>query len=436
MKVPSQDNPYAFLACFLSPWKDAKTIETLAEEIDRGKVHWESLLHMANVHLCTPLWLVRLRKDGLLPFLPPDLRRYLESLHEANVARNQALRKATRELLSKLNESNVPAILLKGAASFCDDLYEDVGARMMVDIDVLVKPQHSELVRDRLLELGYHEEPDGFGESVGCFDSYAPHHLPPFRKPGTPAVIEVHIRPSRGQAGRVLPLDVVWRHSQVKTWEGLSPLVLAPSYRLLHHTAHALVPFGQFVGSTVSLAQLAEFAYLVARYGSALNWSEWFRRGASQGLGRQFRVYLNLAHELMAMPLPLEVTRVCWARRHVARVSVAANYRACLYGHQNPPASLVERGKWLGIGIYVLLHRCLTRPLWVWHNLCYKKGLRSVPFRLFHLFRFFVRRRANKSRLGRKAPRNTGKKMAFLLTPRHLWGRRQDVPVPGAQPGR
>jgi len=422
MKVPSQDNTYALLALFLSPWKDAETVEALAEVIHQAKIDWESLLYMANVHLCTPLWWVCLQKDGLLPLLSPDLQVYLGHLHRANVERNEALRKATKEILSKLKEFNIPAVLLKGAATFCDDLYEDLGARMMVDIDLLVKPQHSELVRNWLLRLGYLEDTDGFGQSVGYFNSYAPHHLPRFQKPGTPVAIEVHFRTARGQAGRVLPPDVTWKHSQAETWEGLSPLVLTPSYRLLHHTVHALVPFGRFVGSTVSLAQLAEFTHLVARYGSVIDWSEWLRRGTSQGLGRQFRAYLILAHGLMAMPLPREVPRMHLAGMHVARVSVAANYRACLYGCRNPPESPIERAKWFGIGVYIFFYSRLTKPAWVWHNLCYKEGLRSVPIRLFHLFGFFTKGKEIKNLLGIRALHSICKKVAHLLKPKHSWG--------------
>ena len=69
MKIPSFKNQYALLALFISPWKDAETIEALADAIQQGDEDWGSLLYMANLHFCSPLWFVRLRKDGLLPLL-------------------------------------------------------------------------------------------------------------------------------------------------------------------------------------------------------------------------------------------------------------------------------------------------------------------------------------------------------------------------------
>jgi len=137
MKVPQSNDHYALLALFLSPWKDAGIIHALTDAIKQGKPNWKNLLYLANLHFCTPLWFVRLRKDGLISLLPQDLQTYLQHLHQANVERNEAFCEAIKEIHPKLREHGIPAILLKGAASFCDDLYGDVGARMMGDIDIL-----------------------------------------------------------------------------------------------------------------------------------------------------------------------------------------------------------------------------------------------------------------------------------------------------------
>lgn len=390
MKAPSPDNTYALLALFLSPWKDDETVGALAEVMYQAKVDWGSLLHMANLHRCTPLWFVRLRDDGLLSLLPSDLQAYLKHLHQANVERNEVLREATIEILSELEALRIPTILLKGAATFCDDLYGDSGARMMADVDLLVKPEDSGSVRKRLLQRGYEELPDCFGGSIGYFNAYAPHHLPPFVKPGTSVVVEVHFQTARGQAGRVLDTGRSWQHSQAETCGDVATSVLIPSCRLLHNTVHALVPFRQCVRSTVSLCELAEFAHLVRRYGPAIDWIEWAESGTRQGLGRQFRGYLNLATGLMAVPFPEEIPKIRLSRAHIARISVAANYRACLYGHQNRPDSAIERVKWLAIATWVLLYSRVAMLAWVWHNLCYKKGIRTVPVRLVTLFAFFI----------------------------------------------
>ncbi len=157
MTIPSFNNQYALLALFLSPWKDEETVDGLANIIQQGNVDWGRLLYMANLHFCAPLWFVRLQEDGLLPMLPSDLQSYLQHLHQANAERQDTFRLAAVEIVSHLQDLEVPVILLKGAATFCDDLYEDAGARMMGDLDFLVKTQHIEPVKNLLWQLGYDE---------------------------------------------------------------------------------------------------------------------------------------------------------------------------------------------------------------------------------------------------------------------------------------
>ena len=293
MIIPSSKNQYALLALFLSPWKDAETTEALADAIQQGKTDWKSLLYMANLHFCSPLWFKRLRKDGLLPLLPKELQTYLQHLHQANIERNEAFQRAIKEIYSKLKDFEIPAILLKGGATFCDNLYEDQGARMIGDLDLLVKPQHTELVRNMLLQLGYEEQPD-FTGFLGYFDTYTLHHLPRHLKPGTPVAVEIHYQTAMGQAGRVLQTDLFWKHKEIITWEGLKLLVPVPTYRLLHNTIHALLPNKEFITSIISLRDLAEFTYIVRRYESVINWREWLEKGYRQGLSRKFRIYLTL----------------------------------------------------------------------------------------------------------------------------------------------
>ena len=415
MNIPSLNNHYALLALFLSPWKNEETIHRLSNFVQKENVNWGRLLYMANLHFCAPLWFASLQKDGLLPLLPLDLQTYLMHLHQANTERQDAFRRAAIEIISILDDIDVPVILLKGVATFCDDLYQDPGARMMGDLDFLIKAQHIEQVGSILLQYGYNEQADCFGKSSGFFNSNAPHHLPRFFKPGTPVVVEMHFQTAQGQAGRVLPTDLSWTNKKSIAWEGLNPFVLIPIYRLLHNTVHALVPRAAYTTSIISLSQLAEFAYLVHRYRSVIEWHEWWERGANQGLSRQFRVYLTLANSLMGMPFPERLGRLGFPGLHVARISAACNTRANnLCGCEMALETVTKRIKDVAVRIYINVFGILNRPAWDWQNLCYKQGLRNFPLRLYCLFFFFFRRNF-------KAIYRRLKKMRFLIKkPKHL----------------
>jgi hypothetical protein len=336
---------------------------------------------------------VRLREDGLLALLPNDLQEYLHHLYQANIERNEAFQSAIKEIYSKLECLEIPAILLKGGATLCDNLYQDLGARMMGDIDLLVKTQHADPVRNLLLQLGYEEQPDCFTGFLGYFNTYTAHHLPRQLKPGTPVVVEIHFQTALGQAGRVMQTDSSWKHKKMMSWKGLHPFVLMPTYRLLHNTVHSPVQDKMFITSKIPLRDLAEFAYLVRRYESIIDWREWLGKGSKQGLDREFRVYLTLVHRLMDMPFPEDLSKIQFASVHVARISNAANNRAnYLSGRERPPEKANERIGAVAIRILSELYYRLKHPTWVWQNFCYKEGIRNIPIRIFYLIKFFVKR--------------------------------------------
>ncbi len=373
------DNPYALLGLFLAPAKAEETREELASAARQERIAWERLLYLANLHFCTPLWYVRMQRDGLLPLLPAELKKYLRQLHAANLERNQAFREALRELLLTLQQLAVPAILLKGAATFCDDLYGDPGARMMGDIDLLVAPPQLETVREALTALGYREFPDPAPECPEYAPSYRSQHLSRLHKPGTPVAVEVHFKVGRGQDGRVLPAELAWECSQQAAIDGIATAVLDPTRRLLHNTVHALVPSESFIHSHVPLRDLAEFSALARRYASALAWDEWFESGAGNGLATEFRTYLALACRLTGMSCPPQAPDLRPAGRHLARILAAAKYLAL---PEDPPetAGLRQRRWVTRIWTKGYLHRRL--PAWLWRNPCHGQGSETLPARL------------------------------------------------------
>jgi hypothetical protein len=417
MVTPSINNPYALLALFISPWKNEEDVHRLSGLVRREKIDWRRLLYMANLHFCAPLWFSRLKRDGLLPLLPPELQIYLEHLHQANSERQENLRQSLLEIVSNLQDIEVPVILLKGAAVFCDELYDDPGARMMGDLDLLVNNRHIEPVRDLLLALGYEGQADCFSKSSGFFGSNAPHHLPRYLKSGTPVAVEIHFEAAQGQAGRAMPTGLCWTYSEKAAWEGVQPFVLAPTYRLLHNTVHALVPRRIYIDtSIISLSHLAEFACLVHRYGSTIDWRQWLERGRAHGMGRHFRVYLALAQKLMGVPHPAGVPRLFLPGIHAARISGAGSNRAAdLAGLEARRETVAERIKGVAVRVHILTFRHLNRPLWEWYNRCYKPGLGSMPLRLLCLSALMARRVSLKKIFDFRALSGKLKKLAFLL---------------------
>jgi len=132
------NRPFTILGRGLAPALTDEQKAELRNVLQSGIATWEQLLSLANIHECTPLWYVRLRQHVLLDIVPADLLEYLAKLHSANKERNAKLKQELVRVVSILSQKDIPVLPLKGAATFVDDLYDDPGARIMRDLDILI----------------------------------------------------------------------------------------------------------------------------------------------------------------------------------------------------------------------------------------------------------------------------------------------------------
>lgn len=367
------NKPYILLAAFLSPCKTTEHIDALRKLIVAEQIAWPKLVYLANLQLCTPLWYVCLRRDGLLELLPEDLQEYLQQLHQANVERNAEMRQGLEELLQILAQQDIVPLLLKGAATFCDDLYGDPGARVMGDLDILFETGQVETARQVLLDLGYQEIPDPGMDFEGIATDERHHQLPRYYKPGTPVVVEVHFKVSYGQSGRVLPAAIARKNSINVSLGGLGASILNPTWRLLHNTVHGVLPHCEFIRGNISLLQLAEFAHLARAYGQQIDWTTWFSVADQYQLITEFSAYQRLARDLMFLDGQVEISsrsRVTFHQRRILGVAEG------LAKQEKPSRPLLAT-----------VYYYLNLPLWVWRNICYIEGVRNIPLRLFYMLK-------------------------------------------------
>jgi hypothetical protein len=384
MNPAIKENTYTLLAFFLSPWKKTDDVKTLRKLISKEVIPWEQLLFQANRNLCTPLWYVCLKNDNLLKFIPDELQLYLQALYEANLERNTLLVEALFELQEKFNENNIPFILLKGGAAIWDNLYDDPGARLLQDLDLLVKPGNAEHAWQILEETGYEEIPEPEMEFDGLPTDSRHHHLNAQRKPDTPVVIEIHYRTGYAKAGELLLSHEAWGNTVAVLHSGARLQILDPTLRLIHNTAHGLIPQAEFIKGTVSLQQLAEFAFITSKYRSHILWHEWLARGKKKGFGTEFLTYLALGQQSMCMEFP-SVFKPSWiSKLHAARISAAGKY---LLIYKYLPESSLQQVRNGLMRVMLRSYYLLKLPFWVWQNVCYTERGGDTLLRIKYLFR-------------------------------------------------
>jgi hypothetical protein len=364
-------NPYVFLGKFLAPKKAPEQINALRELIQVEEINWQGLLYMANLQLCTPLWYVQLGRDGLLELLPRELARYLAALYLANVKRNQMMRSGLEEFLAAFSSAGIKVLLLKGAATFCDDLYGDPGARVMGDLDILVDKDQVQKAREILLGLGYCEGPDIDRFIYSMAINYQHHHIPSLHKPGTPMTVEIHYRVSSGQAGRILPVESACCNVIASSLGEVEVSIFNPTWRIMHNAAHALLPSEEFIRGAISLRQLVEFAHLKIRYAGQVDWAVLQTAERGQRLTIEFSVYRQLVRELLWVSEGGGLSNNFRANWHVQRILKVAREGGRLDKARRP---------WVAV-----LYYYLSFPAWVWRNICYIEG-RAGFDRYLYLF--------------------------------------------------
>jgi hypothetical protein len=156
-------------------------IETIPQDRDS----WQAILQFADRGLVLPRLAIALQSRQ--EELPSDVYEYLQLTLELNRLRNQQLRLQLLDLLRRLNNIGIAAVVMKGATFLLDDSI-DIGTRVMLDMDIWI-PKEEDIHRavGCLKDLCYEMrgEPSDFSSSQ---------HLPPFFLDGSLSRIELHHR--------------------------------------------------------------------------------------------------------------------------------------------------------------------------------------------------------------------------------------------------
>ena len=106
---------------------------------DFYKINFEKLVFILSSHLMLPAFYYCCKKKNLLVYLPEDLSSYLSEIYNINKERNKKLLVEMKIISKFLDNSGINHLFLKGASLIYQKIYEDLGERMIGDIDILIK---------------------------------------------------------------------------------------------------------------------------------------------------------------------------------------------------------------------------------------------------------------------------------------------------------
>ena len=156
--------------------------------IDIDHVNFENLMKLASNHLMLPALFFNIKKKNLSHLFPEDFIECIKKVYLINKARNEVLLKEAKELSELLYKNNINHIFLKGAALLLSNVFEDIGERMMCDIDFIIQHKDEEKIKKVLQKNKYASK-----DSNHSFHIFKPTHLPRMVNKNKTIGIEPHL---------------------------------------------------------------------------------------------------------------------------------------------------------------------------------------------------------------------------------------------------
>ena len=156
------------------------------KQLQSNNIDWDNLVRLSTAHNVFPALYCNLKRSKFLHYLPEELVYYMKHITNLNRERNKEIIIQARELNTLLLANNIKPIFLKGTANLLSKIYEDLGERMVGDIDFIFSKVDYPKAIKLLKKVGYSE--------VKKYDYHFPmgQHYGRMQKENHIAAIEIH----------------------------------------------------------------------------------------------------------------------------------------------------------------------------------------------------------------------------------------------------
>ena len=156
--------------------------------IEINDINFDNLIKLASRHLMLPALFFFFIKKNVSCLFPEDFIEYIKNIYSINKARNTVLLKEAKELSELLYKNNINHIFLKGTALLLSNVFEDIGERMMCDIDFIIQHKDEQKIEEVL------EKNNWFTSDIVLgFKIFKNKHLPRMVNKNKTIAIEPHL---------------------------------------------------------------------------------------------------------------------------------------------------------------------------------------------------------------------------------------------------
>ncbi|PDT50450.1 hypothetical protein CO661_02170 [Sinorhizobium fredii] len=229
-------------------------------------INWDEVIDFANRSLTISSLAAAIRKLPASDNIPGDVCDYLSVLYERNAERNLRLLAQLKEAVCSLNRTGIQPVVMKGAAVLLAQGPEEIGARILADLDILVHPADIPVAVKALESIGYEMQ---FGGASGSWPGNPNFHLPAvLARPTDVGSIDLQCRP-RGPASFS---DIQWLYdnSRWMALDGGSVHVPSSFAQIIYLILHDQFQDGDYWRGLMDLRHLLDIS-TIAR-GSEIDW--------------------------------------------------------------------------------------------------------------------------------------------------------------------
>jgi hypothetical protein len=156
--------------------------------VDINTINFEKLITLTSGHLMLPALFFNIQKKKATYLFPEDFIDYIKGIYAINKARNEILLEEAKELSELLVEHNIKHIFLKGTALLLSNVFEDIGERMIGDIDFIIQHKDEEKIK-KVLKYNNNCK----SEKLNLWRLFKPTHLPKLVRENKTIAIETHL---------------------------------------------------------------------------------------------------------------------------------------------------------------------------------------------------------------------------------------------------
>lgn len=119
------------------------------------KISLDKLIIISSNHQIVPLLFLKLKQKNILKYFENEFVNYIRTIYNINRERNLVLLQEV-DFLSKLfNKYKIDYVFMKGSAMLINKMYDDVGERMVGDIDFLFNKKDIKKLNEVLAKNNY-----------------------------------------------------------------------------------------------------------------------------------------------------------------------------------------------------------------------------------------------------------------------------------------